>query len=548
MVKTELEYNPYLQETKIKFNGNEPRINSPIEKYKKWILQDWMKEIPKIFYEEMNGFDFELEFTGTNKEFEDLKKTFTHSGIDENLVRFVHKNELECRNVKIQKIQKLLKWMKSKRNHRFDFEDFWKRNENLKDGVYTFIIIQGKKISTSSFIEKNMSFEYIEDVFKLDDTELSNTPILLCIGKDSVSDLQNNIEYIINRRDIRYRQLFFYIEDKLNKKEIVRIITDMGIEAPQVVMSLDDEKIMSYISIYPITDYISSFIRIAREEFERICSEAENEKIAREEANKAIYEQIDEIESLLVRMNEVCNRINNRDNLAISNDWLDAKEHAFHEISKWNAKKTKTTNETDALKYSSELNEMVQFLFGEFVNEINNYYTIACGNICRLFEEWYKEIGYDVNYKPDIVANTQISVTNIEDIRDSLLNIKEEEYVIPKDDFLENIGKFFGNLNQETEKEPVLEISYYYQKWREYAKEILLPIIDSVIMRNFENLQNLYSNIASTYLDKINNDIKKQEERKKTICLQLSTEDKQLEEDLTWCAKAFEQLKVIERG
>ena len=32
MVKAELSYNPYLLETKIKFNGEKPRINSLVEK------------------------------------------------------------------------------------------------------------------------------------------------------------------------------------------------------------------------------------------------------------------------------------------------------------------------------------------------------------------------------------------------------------------------------------------------------------------------------------------------------------------------------------
>ena len=33
MVKVELSYNPYLQETDIKFNGQSLRINSHVEKY-----------------------------------------------------------------------------------------------------------------------------------------------------------------------------------------------------------------------------------------------------------------------------------------------------------------------------------------------------------------------------------------------------------------------------------------------------------------------------------------------------------------------------------
>ena len=40
MVKAELSYNPYLQETKIRFNGRSPRVNSLVEKYQKEKLQD----------------------------------------------------------------------------------------------------------------------------------------------------------------------------------------------------------------------------------------------------------------------------------------------------------------------------------------------------------------------------------------------------------------------------------------------------------------------------------------------------------------------------
>ena len=73
MVKAELSYNPYLLETKITFNGQEPRINSLVEKYQQETLQNWVRRIPSIFYDEMNGYDFELEFSGTKLEYEDLE-------------------------------------------------------------------------------------------------------------------------------------------------------------------------------------------------------------------------------------------------------------------------------------------------------------------------------------------------------------------------------------------------------------------------------------------------------------------------------------------
>ena len=327
MVKTELEYNPYLMEINVKFNGREPRVNSLIEKYKKSVLQDWMKELPEIFYNEMNGYDFELEFTGTVKDYEDLRNIFISNGVDDNLVHIIHKNELDARNEKMKQIRELIEWISNNDNKRFSFEKFSIKNDELLDGVYNFIIIQGRNVDTSYFSDKNMSFEYIEDITKLDDTELSNTPILICINNDSVSDLQKNIDYIMKRVEIKEKQIFFSIDTELIEKEIVRIIKDMGIEYPQLISSLDDEKILSYIWIYPITDYIKQFIKMAKYDFVKIRDEVETEKTAREESNKVIYEQLDKIEALIVCMKDVCDKIINRDNLNISDEWLKAKEH-----------------------------------------------------------------------------------------------------------------------------------------------------------------------------------------------------------------------------
>ena len=44
MINAELSYNPYLMETKIKFNGQRPRINSLVEKYQEMNLQSWITD------------------------------------------------------------------------------------------------------------------------------------------------------------------------------------------------------------------------------------------------------------------------------------------------------------------------------------------------------------------------------------------------------------------------------------------------------------------------------------------------------------------------
>lgn len=42
MISAELNHNPYLLYTTVKFNGQAPKINSQIEKYEKLPLKDWV--------------------------------------------------------------------------------------------------------------------------------------------------------------------------------------------------------------------------------------------------------------------------------------------------------------------------------------------------------------------------------------------------------------------------------------------------------------------------------------------------------------------------
>lgn len=95
MAYAELIHNPYLLKTDVKFNRQSPKINSQIEKYAHSIFKDWVEFIPSIFYDEMNGFDFDLNFTGTKPDFEEIKLAFHKSGITQevadNMIDFFEK-------------------------------------------------------------------------------------------------------------------------------------------------------------------------------------------------------------------------------------------------------------------------------------------------------------------------------------------------------------------------------------------------------------------------------------------------------------------------
>ena len=130
MVRAELKYNPYLLKTEISFNGNSPRVNSLVEKYLNEPLQVWIQRLPEIFRDEMNGYDFELEFSGTEMDFIELEKSFRDAGVNSNMVRLSHTDVLESRDAILSKISELRKWLKDNRNDNFDYDTF--RDENAE--------------------------------------------------------------------------------------------------------------------------------------------------------------------------------------------------------------------------------------------------------------------------------------------------------------------------------------------------------------------------------------------------------------------------------
>ena len=142
MVKVELQYNPYLFETFVKFNGEEPMINSLVEKYKTVKLQQWLNKVPGIFYDEMNGFDFDLEFSGTESDFLRLQQSFLTAGITEPSVRFFQKEILEDVATKNERINQLLSWLEINRNRRFPYLDFIELNQDLFVNEYPCLYLK----------------------------------------------------------------------------------------------------------------------------------------------------------------------------------------------------------------------------------------------------------------------------------------------------------------------------------------------------------------------------------------------------------------------
>ena len=266
MISAELSYNPYLKETDIRFNGQPPRVNSLVEKYQNMNLQSWISRIPKIFYDEMNGYYFELDFNGTELDFEALCNTFQKAGITNEIVPIVHKEHLEGRITKQKELAELLEWLNNNPNKRFDYDAFRAENTDLFDGGYSYVFLHGRNLDGKILEDMNVSVEYVDKAEELNDTDLVCTPILIHITDNTLQNLAQELNYFKARKDVTEEQLFFSIGEMLDEKTVDRIIRDLGVVNPKLVKSPADMPVRKYIEVYPITAYVRNALNILREE------------------------------------------------------------------------------------------------------------------------------------------------------------------------------------------------------------------------------------------------------------------------------------------
>lgn len=75
MKKIEVKYNPFLISTEIMVGGKKPSSNSSLN-FGKLRLQEWVGNLPDILIGEYSDKNFEIDFTGTLSDFEDLEIAF----------------------------------------------------------------------------------------------------------------------------------------------------------------------------------------------------------------------------------------------------------------------------------------------------------------------------------------------------------------------------------------------------------------------------------------------------------------------------------------
>ena len=538
MISVELQNNPYLLETHVRFNGQRPKINCQIEKYENQLLSDWVSNVPQIFYDEMNGYDFDLIFSGTEYDFQKLNQAFAANDVTPEQVRLIMRNELEDAEVKSDEINKMLEWLRSERNRQFDFEVFYNANKELFEETFSCVLIRGIDELTEGL---TFTLENVNSIEEIAGTNLTYIPVVFVVENNMLKKFRRELTELLVRKDVEQKQLFFYISPSMDQEYVIRFIQDLGVKNPHVISRLDDGNIATYIKNYPMIVYVREVIQTIEKEIKIMDAQLKekNEQSAIE--NAEVHYQISALKEIVDKIKEVDRNFVDLDNYSGGTKFSNLKDELEDLIKKWKIRKTKVVGESDIDKNAAEYEQDLIKYMSEFYKNATAYYQYERGRIEKEFKDIYLKQPLDPEYEPEGVVLSMPSKTVIMGIKEVLVELKEERFEEKPDLF------DFFKVSSET-KELVSVVTSYYEKWREKAVELIIPNVENYIEESQKNLQDYYNELAKKYHEKLSNlhDCKVKE--KNNIASKLSEDERLLQADNEWLTKFKDQLIRIERG
>lgn len=540
MIKAELIHNPYLLETTVRFNGKEPRINCEIEKYEHQPLNLWVESIPKIFYNEMNGYDFELLFTGTKPDFDAVTSVFRKAGVTAKEVQITHKNELEDAYTKSDEIMCFLSWLSENRNKRFHYDQFWQDHASFFDDPYPMILVNGRDAKIEGI---PLSVETVASVNELQNTDLASTPIVFYIDDASTPSRRTEIEKLLNRDDVEEKQLFFMFSQGFTTLQRERSIAELGIVSPQIIQSFEEESLKKYIEYYPIMEFIRTSFQLFRQIADSIGEEllVENRKSVVDD--QEVHEEIARLDTVIVSLKAAEDFFAGRDNFIMPEEILAMKDDLSASISNWKNKKTKVVGETEIERMAVVLQYEVKNRFESYLTLVRDACLAKADEIKARFEAEYKKIENYDDYIPT-VSLKKVYLPICPDIKTELLKLKEITFTEkPKDLF----GGLFKKPDSES-IETIRVVTSYFDQWRWKAIEMIIPLANRFMEGYKENLDLYYNELAREYSDHLHIMLIDNREKKDQAAAQLSGDARLLQIDNDWFSAFAEQLEHMEKG
>ena len=541
MIKAELSYNPYVKETQVKFNGQPPRINSLIEKYQNRPLQDWISDIPEIFRDEMNGYGFELDFRGTELDFNEVCNAFSKQGVTRKDVMITLTEELECREIKIERIRDLLDWLSKHPYRNFDYEGFRLEHHELLDSVFVCVVLHG---DTPKPELKNITVERVNDLSELACTDLTHTPILFCISEETIGSLQNDLSELRQRKDITDEQLFFCIGGKLKAKMIRRLLKDHGIEDPSIVTDINDELMRKYFLVYPFCDYIAGAVSILQKAADDMTAIVEEDNRKNKLKGDQTHEQLAQINDAIQRIQEFDRCFLSPDNAEFPPEFGEITKDLLGKLSSWETRKTKITDTAIARTAAAEYNAALQRFVGECSSLLKNATINNYQKIHNKYRTWYAYAAPNGTFTDNVNFIPGVDHLWIEPQTANLLNLKEDKYVDRKNKGFVQIFR----VNETDNNQPVLETTYYYQVWRDHMIHVVMPAVEKFVKEKYDLLTDYAERLTNIYHKQMQGLLQAELAKKAQVTANLSEDEKLLQADNEWLRVFTARLESIERS
>ena len=240
----------------------------------------------------------------------------------------------------------------------------------------------------------------------------------------------------------------------------------------------------------------------------------------------------------------VCILFKQRDNLQLPLEFSIALNQLESKILKWKKTKIKTNNYNTAKNMAEEFDKKFKSFFSEFCLSVNNATNNLKQSIDVQFNQWYKNAKVDMDYDFEEAFSISDYKYSLPMLKEEFLCLRKERYVDPKEGFFD----FLKNSVNNDVKDLVLEITFSYEEWRQYAFEKYLEVATNVINDKAEKLLSYYDELSEYYQKHIDQLIIDTTNEKNCVAERLSEKERLLQLDYDWLEELKDQLYSIERG
>lgn len=544
MVKVELKYNPYVLETKVYFNGQLPKINSQIEKFENKRLFVWSDKLLDILYSEMNGYDFDLDFSGTKADYEKIKYLIEKNHLNSE-IRLNFVNRLEEAAKKCRRFKEMITWLKRSAIEEFHFPEFWEINQEYMIENNLLYVLVDKKVADFSIEDLDVNVESIESISQLPEN-IGFYPVLLVLDADKEAEFRQNLLALLQREDLIADQIFILISENVNLAYYIRLINDLGLKQPQFIHSIDSPLIYDYFENYVRIDFLFKALKILETQKDMTSSKLDQKFETMKQNNREIFEKISKLDKEIADIQSSIEQFENWRLVMYKNEFEKLYVQLNETITHWKSRTKQIRNDSEAEKMMKELQGLTEKSLFEFKNAANRLFDDKLSELMNIFSRLYKDSNIQDSFYVHSRNELIISKYEVKNFSEKLRVLRQER-LVPKEDIFGLINRIVKN-EQNKIQELVPDITYDLDKFREIACNETLPIAQNLLIDIENRLQSIQLYIVDEYKTHLSTILNEKLLEKANEANQLSAAEKHLQDKKDWLIEFSGQLSEIERG